>query len=158
METKIVFVINKRIINGKLTKFFTGCYCYHIGILINGKFYDVSPFKGRRVQDYKPENYKDDYHIIFDSPVEISEAELIHKMEEHNKPYGFIDYIMFLFRPLNRIFPNFKMFNPYGVICSEQVNQDLYDAGWYGTPWNVKYHPPSPCEMLDYFLNKYKQN
>jgi len=150
MKTEIVFVINKRIINGKLTRFFTGCYCYHVGILIDDKFYDVSPFTGRRVGKYEPTHYKDDEHIIFDSPVEINETLLIDKLENHNKLYGFIDYLFYLLKPIKRIFPNFKLFNPYGVICSEQVNNDIIDSNFV-TPWPKNEHPPSPCEMLRHF-------
>lgn len=152
MNTKIVFVINKRIINGKLTKFFTGCHCYHVGLLIDDKFYDVSPWTGRRVADYKPTKYEHDEHFIVDSPVEINPEKLLHKIEHENVMYGFIDYFMFLFKPLRRIFPNFRMFNPHGEICSEQVNNDLIDAGW-PSPWKKDEHPPSPCEMLYYFRN-----
>lgn len=152
-DVKIVFVINKRILNGKLTKFFTGCYCYHVGILVDNLFYDVAPFKGRRVAEYNPEHYEDDQHIIFDAPVYIPEWKL--KINLNDKvSYGYIDYVLFLFKPLTRIFPSFKLFNGKGLICSEQVNNDLIGAGWK-SPFPRNEHPPSPCTLLDYFLNHY---
>jgi len=156
MKTQIVFVINKRIFNGKLTRFFTGCYCYHVGILIDGNFYDIAPFKGRRVKKYEPQHYENDEHIIFDSLVNIKEEMLIDKIINLNIHYGYLDYFLFLFKPLIRIFPKFKLINPRGEICSEQVNNDLFESGMR-TPWHPSDHPPSPCTMLEYFFNKYKQ-
>lgn len=154
MEAQIVFVINKRIFNGKLTRLFTGCYCYHVGILIDGNFYDTAPFKGRRVNKYTPQHYKDDEHVIFDLPINIKEEMLIDKILNRNVHYGYLDYFLFLFKPLTRIFPKFKLMNPHGEICSEQVNNDLFESGMR-TPWHPSDHPPSPCTMLQYFLNKY---
>jgi len=153
-NAKIVFVINRRIFNGKLTRLFTGCYCYHVGILIDDKFYDVSPFTGRRVKKYEPIHYKHDQHVIFDAPVDIIEYFLIDQIDNYNVHYGFLDYVLYLIKPLKRIFPTMKLFNPHGLICSEQVNNDMIDSKWT-SPWHKDEHPPSPCEMLKYFSNRY---
>jgi len=114
----------------------------------------VNPFTGRRISLYEPTHYKHDQHVIFDAPVDVREWILKDKIKHYNVHYGFFDYVLYLFKPIKRIFPTFKMFNPHGLICSEQVNVDLIDDHW-NSPWHKNEHPPSPCEMLKHFSNKY---
>lgn len=151
MSAKIVFIINKRKIFGILTRIFTGCYCYHCGILMNGYFYDVSWI--RRRSPWHPDLYKDAQIVMFNSPVEIDENLLIEKILNRDTAYGFINYFLYGIKPVARLF-RIVVPNMGGVICSEQVNEDLIDSGWK-SPWPIEIHPPSPCKMLNFFLNHY---
>lgn len=147
---QIVFVLNNRRLSGRLTRFFTGCYCYHVGIRIGDKFYDMK--WRRRVRDWKPSYYPNDRYIVFNSPVKINEKFLIEKMIGTDAHYGFKDYLLFALKPLFKLF-KIPLKNQDGMICSEQVNNDLIDMGW-NSPWSKTEHPPSPCEMLRYFKSK----
>lgn len=147
---QIVFVLNQRRFSGVLTHLFTGCYCYHVGIRIGDNFYDMK-WK-RRQRKWKPTYYPNDHYIIFDSPVILDEKILIEKMIGEKDHYGFMDYLLFVIRPISKIF-KIPLKNQDGLICSEQVNNDLIESGWK-SPWKRKNHPPSPCEMLRYFKSK----
>ena len=153
MSAKIVFIINKRKLFGILTRIFTGCYCYHCGILINNYFYDVSLI--RRRTKWTPESYPDAKVIVFDSPVEIDENILIEKILDKNTIYGLFNYLLYGIKPIARFF-KIPIKNMGGIICSSQVNEDLIDSGWK-SPWPIEKHPPSPCVLLSYFINRYKQ-
>jgi len=151
MDTKIVFIVNKRKFFGILTRIFTGCHCYHCGILIGDNFYDVS--WRRRRSEWSPESYPNAKVIVFDSPIEIDEKILINKMMSSKETYGILNYFLYAIKPFFRAL-KIPMWNMGGIICSEQVNEDLIDAGWH-SPWEKKRHPPSPCKMLSYFANHY---
>lgn len=139
----IVFLSNKNTLSGKLTHFFTGCYTYHVGIVLNGKFYDMYWMRRRRKWF---QLYKNDQMICYESPVNINQEVLDKKILDDNDHCDVWDRVMFGIRPIFHFFGQSTR-NNKGIICSEQVNNDLIDAGWE-SPWSKKDTPPSPCDLL----------
>ena len=150
MKTQVVFFINKRKFSAILTRIFTGCYCYHVGFVNSDYLYDMSWM--RRRAKWNPQQNTD--YVIFDSPVDIPEEYFIDQILNNNTHYGFKDYAMFLFRPFQKLLQTTRNDNK-GVICSEMVNKDLIKHGWK-SPFHVNSHPPSPCDLLKHFCNKYE--
>jgi hypothetical protein len=139
MGTKVVFFTDKGRLSSYLTYLFTGCYIYHVGFLVGDYFYDMNWMR-RRVK-WMPTQYADDQIEMIDSPVEVSEEFLINKILNENVHYSLTDYLFFFFRSFGR-----KVKNTDGLICSEQVNNDLIENGW-DSPWSETAAPPSPCDL-----------
>jgi hypothetical protein len=137
---KIGFVYSKEKLSGRLTKFWTNSYCYHVFIYDNenGKMYDQHLlFRRRRWPQYETTHV-----ALVDSPVEISSQFLEDLLDTDENVYGWIDYLLFAFRSLYHFFgqstPNAK-----GVICSELVYNILKANGWNRSFLEV----PSPADM-----------
>lgn len=158
-KVKIFISFNSDKLSGKLTKFFTGCYAYHVGFAVpeSKAIYDMN-LLFRKIP--LKEQYVGDKMFLFDLPpgVNITEQDL---QDEINRGvadlcdngsmlknlYGFVDYLAYGFRWVYHLFgkstPNFQ-----GVICSEKVNDLLIKHGW-DSPF--KYEVPSPCDFAKYF-------
>ena len=137
---KIGFVYSKEKLSGRLTKFWTGSYCYHVFVYddASGKIYDQHLlFRRRRWPQYEAA-----YVTLVDSPVEISSQFLENLLDTDENVYGWKDYILFAFRPIYHFFgqstPNVK-----GVICSELVYNILRANGWS----KFFLEAPSPADM-----------
>lgn len=157
-KVKIFISFNNDKLSGKLTKFFTGCYAYHMGFAVpeSKAIYDMNLLFRKISMKYR---VGDDV-ALFDLPegIDITEQYL---QDEVNRGveelcsndsmlknlYGFIDYFLFGFRWVYHIFgkstPNYG-----GVICSEKVNDILIKHGW-NSPF--KKEVPSPCDFAKYF-------
>jgi len=153
-KAKVVFILNNSKLSGWLTWLFTGCTCYHVGIIKGEWFYDMYWMRRRTIWK-KTHYYEKDQCIYFESPVTVPEQYLINKIIDRSEHYGVWDYMTFGLKPLLKKM-GISIKNMKGTICSEQVNEDLMGKGW-NSPWPNNSHPPSPCKMLDYFLNKYKR-
>lgn len=141
---KIAFIYSKKKWSGKLTKFFTGSYCYHVAWVddSNSKMYDMNLTFRRRAWPHYPEgNY-----VLIDSPVKVPVEYLENLLESDDNLYGFLDYIKFGLRPIYHFF-GMSTRNAKGVICSERIYNDLRAHGW-----NISFKEvPSPAD-LEYML------
>ncbi len=139
---KLGLVFNHNKINGKATKFFTGCYAYHT-IWVdeeNGLMYDMSLLRRRRAWP----KYRDDEVLLFDFP-EVTRELMEYKLTHDTTHYGVVDYILFGFRWVYHLLGK-PTRNAKGKICSEITNEDLIDSGVI-TPWKKTDAPPSPCDI-----------
>lgn len=145
---KLVFVYNKDKLSGRLTKIFTGSYCYHVGFLDdeakflggNGKiFYDMDLLRRKRMWYglYNPLNV-----VIIDCPARITTSYLEMKLTSDDQSYGFLDYLLFALRPIYHLFGKSTR-NASGLICSEMVYNDLRE-----NDWKVEFSEvPSPADL-----------
>jgi len=138
---KLVFVYSKKKLSGKLTKLFTGSYCYHVGWLDEekNKFYDMNLI--RRRMKWNPDPRK--HYIMVDPGVDIPREYLEEMLESDSNIYGFLDYIKFGLRPIYHFF-GASTRNSQGVICSEMVYNDLLANGWRATIFK---EVPSPADL-----------
>lgn len=142
---KSAFIYSRTKISGRLTKFWTGSHCYHVGFVSDdGWFYDQHWIFRKRRWDglYDPANV-----ILVDTPVPVDQRRLDAIVEEERARladtfsgehsleslldllYGWRDYLAFALRPVYHLFgrstPNFG-----GIICSERVGNILIACGW----------------------------
>lgn len=152
---KLGFIVRKDYFPSKLTKLFTGCYCYHVGFhdIETDTFYDMNFTKRARkniTQRYKPE------HIIHvDCPVEITVEDLQNDIIYNNTLYGLFDYLLFSVRWLYHLFGQSTP-NAGGLICSEWCNDLLVEHGWTESPFSPDEEVPSPCDLLSALVPEYK--
>jgi hypothetical protein len=136
---QIFFMFDKGLM-GKFLKLTTGCSAYHTGFLADGCIYDISP-KGSR--KFRALSYLEGKtYTLVETPVYLPTSYL-ESLVCQEEPYGYLDYIGFLFRTFN-----LKARDMYGQICSEKVLEDLYANGWRPDGWKPGNSPPSPCELL----------
>lgn len=148
---KLGIVFNQNKYNGKLTKFFTGCYAYHTLWVDEekGLMYDRSLLRRRRTWP----KYKDDEVLLYDFP-NVTREYLEDRLTNDNSKYGYVDYILFGFRWFYHLLGK-PTRNAKGKICSEETNEDLRANG-YETPWDLDGEPPSPCDIYRW-LNETKK-
>ncbi len=142
---KVAFIYSKEKLSGKLTKFWTGSYCYHVAIVDEdaGKMYDQHLILRRRKwPHYNPQNV-----VLVDTPVSVSKEYLENLLDTDENSYGFLDYIMFSLRGVFHLFGKSTP-NMGGVICSELVYNILKDNGW-----KVRFaETPSPADLEKHLL------
>ena len=144
MKLGIIFNANK--LSGKLTHFFTGCYAYH-AIWVDDTanvMYDMHWIRRKRTWPH----YNPEHVILFDVP-KVTAEYLENKLMTDTQWYGILDYCLFLLRPIYHIFGR-NTRNANGVICSEMINDDIWNCGG-NTQFNPKQEPPSPCDLYNYF-------
>lgn len=131
-----------------LTRWFTGCGVFHVGFYSEetGSFYDMNVTR-RKIKFFK--SYLKDYKDYTLYPCRVTERYLEQKIETNQDKYSYIDYILFFFRWLG-----FKVKDNKGLVCSEMVNEDLRQFN-VDTPWPADAPPPSPCDLLNWFKEKY---
>jgi len=135
MTTTIAIISNAKKLSGRLTNFWTGSPAYHIGFVVDGKFYDQNLLFRRRLWPHYPaENFK-----MYDCPVEVTVADLEYELDTSEDWYGVMDYIAFAWR---KILPGTRV-SFKGVICSEKVEQILQRKGWR-SPFSAV---PSPADF-----------
>jgi hypothetical protein len=143
---KIAIIINTSNLSGRLTKFFTGCYAYHVAWVDEeaGLMYDMNLL--RRVR-YWP-HYEHGSFKLFDQPEKsnVTREFLEKKLKVDENHYGVIDYLMFALRPFYHLIGKSTR-NAGGKICSESLNDDIHECGGF-TPWHPNDEPPSPCDIL----------
>jgi hypothetical protein len=138
---KIAFVSNPNKLSGKLCKFWTGSYTYHVALvdLERGFMYDMHKLLRRRVWPYYgPETTV----TLVDTPVKITSKYMEHLLSTDESTYGFIDYVLFAIRPIYHVFGKSTR-NANGVICSEMVYNVLKANGWTHEFKEV----PSPADL-----------
>lgn len=135
---KLAFIYSRTRISGRLTKFWTGSYCYHVGFTDGRHFWDMHLIRRRRQWGgYDPAKV-----VLVDCPVPVSREYLEKKLETDNAWYGVLDYMLFALRPLHHFFGKSTR-NMGGVICSEMVANDLKANGW-GKEFS---EVPSPADL-----------
>lgn len=138
---KIAFFFNEHLFAGKLTKFFTGCYCYHVGFVDEKMdiMYDMNLLRRKR----RWSTYGERKHaILIDAPANVTTDYLEERLLVDNNWYGVWDYLLFTLRPIYHLF-GASTRNADGLICSEMVYLDLHAHGW-----NVVFpEVPSPCDL-----------
>lgn len=140
---KLAIIFNDDKLSGRLTKFWTGCYAYHVAWVdeASSRMWDMNLIRRRRVWPHYPA----DQVLLFEAPgvtVEYLEAQL----DTDDNKYGWMDYLLFSLRPLFHLFGRSTP-NAGGVICSEMTNVDACACGWQ-TPWPPDGPPPSPCDFF----------
>lgn len=138
---KIAFMFNEEKLCAKMTKFFTGCYCYHVAFVDekNDIMYDMNLLRRkRRWSSYGPR----DKAVLVEAPVNVTAEYLEEQLLIDNNWYGVFDYALFALRPLYHLLGKSTR-NAGGVICSEMVYIDLVDNGWTIDFREV----PSPCDL-----------
>lgn len=147
MKLGIVFNPNK--FSGKLTKFWTGCYAYHVVWVDEerGLMYDMNLLRRRR----KWPHYGEAEVLLFDFP-KVTQEFLEEKLSSDDSVYGWKDYLLFSLRPLYHLLGK-NTRNAGGVICSEMTNNDIWECG-DTTPWPVNGPPPSPCDFYNWLKLK----
>jgi hypothetical protein len=147
---KIAVIFNQDKFSGRLTRFFTGCYAYHLVFVDEemGRMYDMNLLRRRRLwPHYNEENY-----LLFDAPGNVTREYLEHMLDTDKNRYGVIDYCLFALRPLFHLFGKSTR-NAGGVICSEMVNIDIRACGGV-TPWELDDPPPSPCDFFKFLVSE----
>ena len=134
---KIAFIYGTRL-SSKLTKWFTGSTCYHVGFTDGSKFWDMNLIRRRRLWPL----YPPDHVILIDCPVDVTADYLNHRLDTATDTYGWRDYLLFALRPLYHLLGKSTR-NVGGVICSEMVADDLMANGWLYPFAEV----PSPADM-----------
>ena len=138
---KIAFVSNPNKLSGKLTKFFTGSYTYHVAFVDTdrGCMFDMNLI--RRIRNwpyYGPETTV----VLVDTPVPVSYEYLFEKLKTDENRYSRLDYLLFALRPIYHLFGKSTR-NMGGLICSEMVANDLQANGW-----SVQFKEvPSPADL-----------
>lgn len=120
--------------------YFTESRAYHVFWETDKYIYDMSLIRRRR----NKENYvgmEKTYHVF----PRVTEEYLEKKLTEDDSHYGYLDYFLFALRPIYHLFGKSTR-NMNGIICSEMINNDLYDCG-YITPWSTQIEPPSPADF-----------
>ncbi len=140
---KLAIIFNQHKLSGRLTKFWTGCYAYHVAWVdeASGKMWDMNLIRRRRAWPH----YDADQVLLFDAPENVTAAYLERRLETDDNTYGWQDYVMFALRPLFHLFGKSTP-NAGGEICSEMVNDDIWVTGG-STPWPPDGPPPSPCDF-----------
>ena len=143
---KIAIIFNEHKLSGKLTKFWTGCYAYHVAWIDeeSGKMWDMNLIRRRR----KWPHYRDENVLLFDAPNNVTVEYLERMLETDDATYGWCDYCLFALRPVYHLLGRYTR-NAGGVICSEMVNNDIWSAGGC-TPWTPGGPPPSPCDLYKF--------
>lgn len=142
---KIAFIYSKEKLSGKLTKFFTGSYCYHTAWVDGDLMFDMHLI--RRVRHW-PHYDTSTPVILVDSPVPITREYLLDKLATDESTYGVLDYCRFALRPLYHLFGKSTP-NAGGIICSEMVYNDLVANGW-----SISFNEvPSPADLEKAILN-----
>ena len=146
---KIAFMFSETKFCAKLTKFFTGCYCYHVAFVDeqHDVMYDMNLIRRKR----RWSAYKKGKDIaLVDAPVNVTVDYLEEQLLVDCNRYGVLDYILFALRPFYHLVGKSTR-NANGVICSEMVHNDLRAHGW-----NVHFREvPSPCDL--YFVLAWDQ-
>lgn len=139
---KLAVIFNSEKLSGRLTKLFTGCHAYHVAWVDEeaGRMYDMNLIRRRRVWPHYPEAQV----LLFAVP-EVTREYLERKLETDGQTYGWLDYLLFGLRPLYHLVGRSTR-NSGGVICSEMVNDDIWDCGGQ-TPFRPGDAPPSPCDL-----------
>lgn len=143
---KIAFIYSKTKFSGKLTKFWTGSYCYHVALVDEKKklMYDQNLLFRKRKWPY----YNSEDVVLADPPVDVSSEYLEELLSIDEQTYGFMDYILFALRPIYHFFGKSTR-NFGGIICSERL-YDIFKAyGWSYTFVEV----PSPADLERVILN-----
>jgi hypothetical protein len=140
---KLAIIFNRRKLSGWLTRFFTGCYAYHVAWVDEerGLMYDMHLIRRRRTWPH----YPDSQVLLFDAPAPVTREYLEARLTDDGQWYGVFDYLLFALRPLYHLFGQSTR-NAGGVICSEMVNNDIWRCGGV-TPWRPDHEPPSPCDF-----------
>jgi hypothetical protein len=148
MSIKLAIIFNENKLSGKLTKFWTGEYAYHIGFYddTTDTFYDMSILP-RKVY-WSAKNYKD--FTLHTTNLTAADCEAYLKQDSLYVRYGVIDYTLFALRPLFHFFGKSTR-NANGWICSEMVNNWLWRKQLNATEWNPKDAPPSPADFVRLF-------
>ena len=136
---KLAFIYSTKKFSGKLTKFFTDSYCYHVGFVEDDIFYDMHLIRRKRIwSDYS----KNKEVTLIDCPAPVTREYLERKLATDTSTYGWMDYLLFGLRPLFHLFGQ-STINAGGVICSEMVYEDLRECGWPHEFFEV----PSPADL-----------
>lgn len=135
---KIVFVYGKQP-SSTLTKIATGSTCYHVGFTDGFHFWDMNLIRRRRLWEGL---YPESHVILKDAPVPITAEYLDWKLDTDDSRYGFLDYMLFVLRPIYHLFGQSTR-NMSGKICSELIVDDLNENGWGETFKEV----PSPADI-----------
>ena len=147
---KIAIIFNENNLSGRLTKFWTGCFAYHVAWVdeSTGKMWDMNLIRRRREWPH----YSEGQALLFEAPGNVTVDYLERRLETDDNTYGWKDYLLFALRPLFHLFGKSTP-NAGGVICSEMVNDDIWSTGG-STPWPVSLEPPSPCELYQWLKSK----
>lgn len=135
---KLVFIYGERL-SSRLTKFWTGSTCYHVGFTDGTKFWDMNLIRRRRLW---PGLYPVERIIVVDCPVTITADYLDHQLDTSTARYGVLDYLLFGLRPFYHLIGKSTR-NAGGMICSEMVADALAANGW-----PVRFaEVPSPADL-----------
>lgn len=121
---KVAFIYGKKP-SSLLTWLFTGSRCYHVAFTDGEKMWDMHLIRRRRPWPHYPAERV----ILVDCPVPVNAAYLEHMLETDERTYGWLDYLLFAMRPVYHLFGKSTR-NAGGLICSEQVADDLAKFGW----------------------------
>lgn len=144
-SARLVFIYSKTKFLAKLTKIFTGSYCYHVGWLVQNpttkeeEFFDMNLL--RRIRNWEG-LYPNDRIKIVDSPVVVTWEYLYTATKLSSEVYGFVDYFLFALRPIYHLFGQSTR-SAKGKICSEIVYDDLWNNGY----WKIFKEVPSPADL-----------
>lgn len=145
---QLAIIYSKTKLSSKLTKFWTGSYAYHCGLLDieSDTFFDMN-ITPRKIS-WAAKDYKD--FELHDVDVTLSDCENYLKQDSLNVRYGVLDYTLFALRPIFHFFGKSTP-NANGDICSEQTNKWLWRKTYGATPFNPLHAPPSPADLERFF-------
>jgi hypothetical protein len=135
---QIVVISNPDKLSGKLTKWATGSYAYHIAFVDTelSKMWDMNIIFRRRIwPHYRPECVR-----FYECPTLLTVEDLELELDTSTDVYGVLDYSFFA---LKKIFSMNKAPSFKGKICSEKVLDILVRHGWRNPFKSV----PSPADF-----------
>jgi hypothetical protein len=141
---KIVIITSESKFSGKMTKFWTNSFAYHIGFvdLETDTFYDMFWIPRKSFwSSHKYDNYQ-----LYDCDLTVANCEYFLKFDSTTQVYSFWDYALFGIRGILHFFGK-NTTNAGGWICSEMVNVWLWRGRKYATPFNPDIEPPSPADF-----------
>jgi hypothetical protein len=140
---KLAIISNEHKLSGKLTRFFTDSYAYHVAWIDeeDGLIYDMNLLRRRRPWPHYPPENKIALH---DFP-EVTKEYLEYQLTHDENWYGVLDYCLFGLRPFYHLVGKSTR-NAGGEICSEMINIDLWNCG-VQTPFKLGDEPPSPADI-----------
>lgn len=125
-KAKLAFIYSKDKLSGKLTKFFTGSYCYHVGWVVEetNTFYDMHLIRRKRNWPH----YDSKNVILLNTLETVSDEYLEAKLKSDENTYGWIDYCFHVLKPLFHLFGKSTP-NADGLTCSEMCYDDKVACG-----------------------------
>jgi hypothetical protein len=148
---KVAIIFNQRKLSGKLTRFFTGEYAYHIGFLHieSDTFFDMHILP-RKVSWAAKKYYE---YTLHDCHLTKEDCEAFLKRDSLDVRYGVMDYTLFALRGLYHLFGKSTR-NANGWICSEMVNNWLWRKTDKATAFDPELAPPSPADFVRFYRDR----
>lgn len=147
---KLAIIFNHDKILGKLTKYFTGCYAFHVAWvdLETDTVYDTNLYRRKRSWSGL---YKEDQFLLFDVP-KVKRDYLEYRLNFDLSSCTLLDLIQFYSRRVYHLL-GISTYNIGGVTSADMCNTDIWECGG-STPFDLDKTPPSPCDLFNWLRSR----